>query len=172
MMNWKDRIAALILVKQELMRQDVERIWPYHFPEVGATEKSLQDLEEELGYKLDFTYRSFLQHANGWKGFYQTVDLFGTEQLKDPTKNEYAERLLTAIDDLVLKGSCVIRSELLPIAATEYDKDLFVLCLPNSAKPGEILWFAGEEIDRFENFVEFFLAMTEYNREEILALRG
>ncbi|MFC0236621.1 SMI1/KNR4 family protein [Fictibacillus phosphorivorans] len=172
MMNWKDRIVDLILVKQELMRQDIERIWPYHFPEVGATEKSLQDLEEELGYKLDFTYRSFLQHANGWKGFYQTVDLFGTEELKDPTKNEYAERLLTVIDDQVLKESGVIRSELLPIAATEYDKDLFVLCLPNSAKPGEILWFAGEEIDRFEDFSEFFLSMIEYNREEVLALKG
>jgi hypothetical protein len=66
MMNWKDRIAALILVKQELMRQDdVGGIWSHHFPEVRATEESLQDLEEELGYKLDFTYRSYLQHANG-----------------------------------------------------------------------------------------------------------
>ncbi len=51
MMNWKDRIAALILVKQELMRQDdVGGIWSHHFPEVRATEESLQDLEEELGY--------------------------------------------------------------------------------------------------------------------------
>ncbi|MGM0805615.1 MAG: SMI1/KNR4 family protein [Bacillota bacterium] len=172
MINWKDMIATLILVKQELMKQDVEKIWPHHFPEVGATEESLLDLEEELGYKLDLTYRDFLQHANGWKGFYQTVDLFGTEQLKDSTKKEYAEMLLTAIDDQVLKESGVSRSELLPIAATEYDKDLFVLSLPNSAKPGEIIWFAGEEIDRFENFAEFFLAMIDYNREEVLALKS
>ncbi|MFL2443764.1 SMI1/KNR4 family protein, partial [Bacillus thuringiensis serovar israelensis] len=40
------------------------------------------------------------------------------------------------------------------------------------SRPGEIIWFAGEEIDRFENFDEYFLAMIDYNREEILALKG
>ena len=34
MNNWKDKIATMILVKQELMKQDVEKIWPNHFPEV------------------------------------------------------------------------------------------------------------------------------------------
>ena len=79
--------------------------------------------------------------------------------------------LLTVIDDDVLKESGVVRQELLPIAVTEFDKDLFVLCLPNSSRPGEIIWFAGEEIDRFKNFDEYFLAMVDYNREEILALK-
>ncbi|MBL2388218.1 SMI1/KNR4 family protein, partial [Klebsiella pneumoniae] len=27
MINWKDRITTLVLVKQELMKQDVEQIW-------------------------------------------------------------------------------------------------------------------------------------------------
>ncbi|MBL2434413.1 SMI1/KNR4 family protein, partial [Klebsiella pneumoniae] len=54
----------------------------------------------------------------------------------------------------------------------EFDKDLFVLCLPNSSRSGEIIWFAGEEIDRFKNFDEYFLAMVDYNREEILALKN
>ena len=39
--------------------------------------------------------------------------------------------------------------------------DLFVLCLPNSRRPGEIIWFAGEKIDRFENFEEYFLAIVD-----------
>ena len=43
--------------------------------------------------------------------------------------------LLTVIDDDVLKESGVVRQELLPIAVTEFDKDLFVLCLPNSSRP-------------------------------------
>ncbi|KLA31700.1 hypothetical protein B4077_3021 [Bacillus cereus] len=29
-----------------------------------------------MGSKLDIIYRDFQQHANGWKSFYQTVDLF------------------------------------------------------------------------------------------------
>ena len=56
-----------------------------------------------MGYKLDLKYRDFLKHANGWKGFYQTVDLFGIEQLKKSTIMEYAQMLLTVIDDDVLK---------------------------------------------------------------------
>jgi hypothetical protein len=31
--------------------------------------------------------------------------------------------------------------------------------------------FAGEEIDRFPNFKEYFLAMTDYNRLEIDGLK-
>lgn len=59
MNNWKDKIATMILVKQELMKQDVEKIWPHHFPEVGANEKSICTIEQELGYKLDSMYRDF-----------------------------------------------------------------------------------------------------------------
>ena len=172
MNNWKDKIATMILVKQELMKQDVEKIWPNHFPEVGANEKSIRIIEQEWGYKLDLMYREFLQYANGWAGFYQTVDLFGTEQLKESAIMDYAQVLLEAIDDVVLEESGVLGPELLPIAVSEFDRDLFVLCLPNSSRPGEIIWFAGEEIDRFENFDEYFLAMIDYNREEILALKG
>ncbi|QWH38022.1 SMI1/KNR4 family protein [Bacillus mycoides] len=172
MINWKDKIATLVLVKQELMKQDVEQIWPHHFPEIGASEEYVYALEQELGYKLDLIYRDFLQHANGWKGFYQTVDLFSIEQLKKSAIMDHAQMLLTVIDDDVLKENGVLRQELLPIAVSELDKDLFVLCLPNSRRPGEIIWFAGEKIDRFENFEEYFLAIVDYNREEILALKG
>ncbi|WP_163253625.1 SMI1/KNR4 family protein [Bacillus tropicus] len=172
MINWKDRITTLVLVKQELMKQDVEQIWPHHFPEVGASEEYLYAFEQECGYKLDLKYRDFLKHSNGWKGFYQAVDLFGIEQLRKSTIMEYAQMLLTVIDDDVLKESGVVREDLLPIAVSEFDKDLFVLCLPNSSRPGEIIWFAGEEIDRFKNFEEYFLAIVNYNREKILALKN
>ncbi|MEC2075840.1 SMI1/KNR4 family protein [Metabacillus fastidiosus] len=171
MSNWKDNITTMVLVKQELMKQDLEHIWPHNFPEVGANEEQILVVEKELGYNFDPMFRDFLKYANGWKGFYQTVNLFGTEQLKKSTVMDYAKTLLNAIDEDVLKESGFSTDELLPIAATESDKDLFVLCLPNSSTPGAIIWFAGEEIDRFKNFNEYFLAMIDYNREEILALK-
>ncbi|MEC3465427.1 SMI1/KNR4 family protein, partial [Bacillus thuringiensis] len=31
MNNWKDKIATMILVKQELMKQDVVNIWRHEF---------------------------------------------------------------------------------------------------------------------------------------------
>lgn len=170
MINWKDNIGAMVLVKQELMEQDVKHLWPHHFPEVGASEKQICNFEKELGYTLDQKYRDFLNYANGWKGFYQTVDLFGTEQLNNSAIMNYAKTLLSAIDDKVINESGFFRNQLLPIAVTEFDKDLFVLCSSNSSEPGAVIWFAGEEIERFENFYEYFLSMIDYNREEILAL--
>ncbi|HEK9100066.1 SMI1/KNR4 family protein [Bacillus pfraonensis] len=164
MINWKVHISAMVAVKQ-----DVEQIWPHHFPEVGANEAEICLVEKKIGYKLNQKYRNFLKYANGWKGFYQTVDLFGTEQLK--TTMHYAEKLLNAIEEDILKESGVFRNQLLPIAVTEFDRDLFTLCLPNSSTPGAVVWFAGEEIDRFENFEEYFLKMIDYNREEVFVLR-
>ncbi len=83
MTNWKGHISTMVAMKQKLMKQDVEQIWPHHFPEVGANEAEICLVEKKIGYKLDQKYRDFLRYANGWKGFYQTVDLFGTEQLKE-----------------------------------------------------------------------------------------
>ena len=45
--NWKERITTLVLVKQ-----DVEQIWQHHFPEVGASEEYVHAFEQEWGINL------------------------------------------------------------------------------------------------------------------------
>ena len=82
-------------------------------------------------------------------------------------KKENGEFILSMLDEGVLKNSGFKRQELLPIAATSVDKDLFVMTLPNSQSPGIVLWFAGEEVDRFQSFDDYFLAMVEYGRQDI-----
>jgi hypothetical protein len=61
----------------------------------------------------------------------------------------------------------VPRDRLLPIATTLEDRDLFVLDL----ETGEVIWLAGEEIDRYPNFDEYFAAMVAYNQQEIESAR-
>ena len=162
--DWKDRIVVMVYVKQELMKLDVEGLWPHHFPELAASEEELRRVEASLGYSLDKDYRGFLEMANGWKGFCQTVDLFGTHELLNSSIMQYAKTLLDAVEDDVINATGFSRSELLPIATTKYDKDLFVLSLPSSHAPGTVIWLAGEEVDRYPNFVEYYLAMIDYNR--------
>ena len=58
--------------------------------------------------------------------------------------------------------------DLLPIAATTADRDLFVMALRNDGQSTEVSWFAGELIDRFLSFEQFCLAMMDYNRAEVL----
>jgi len=169
--KWEKEISTMVFVKQALRELDVEKKWSYHFPEVAATEEEILSIERKFGYRLDESYRSFLKFANGWKGFYQEATLFGTKELIGSPIFNYANTMIRVIDDDVLKASGVSKEELLPIAATISDKDLFVITGHNSCIPGMVIWFAGEEIERFSNFNEYFLAMLDYNRAEVEDLR-
>lgn len=154
------------------MEADKNRVWTYHLPNVAATEDQILSAEKQLGYQLDERYRSFLKFANGWEGFVQTIDLFGTEDLIAGQRKETGEFIFSCLEDSVLKKSGVRRDELLVIGATSRHSDLFVITLPNSLAPGTVIWFASEEIQRFSSFDEFFLAMVDYNRLDLNALRN
>jgi hypothetical protein len=166
-MKWTEEIAKLVYIKQVLADLDLKKLWPHHLPSVAATPAQIDAAEKALGYPLDSKYMQFLLHANGWRGFYQTVDLFGTDDLLGSARMGQAHELLHAIDDRAIAASGHRRSELQPIAATSVDRDIFFMTSSQGNNPGEVLWFAGELIDRFPNFEEFFLAMMDYNRAEV-----
>jgi hypothetical protein len=166
--GWKDNIAILFLVQEEVRRWDKLGLWQYYYPELAATEGQLAAAEEHLGHSIDKNYRDFLLCANGWRGFTQSVNLFGTGDLMGSELMDYAMMMLGILDDEnVLKDSGFTKSELLPIAATFSDSELHVITRPTSRQPGAVIWFDGEEMDRFPNFEEYFLTMTDYNRLEI-----
>ena len=137
--EWRDRIVAMVYVKQELMKLDVDGIWPHHLPELAASDESLRKTEAHLGFRINQDYREFLKMANGWKGFLQTIDLFGTQELSGSPMMQYAQSLLGFVEDDVIKSTGFSREELLPIAATKYDKDLFFMTLPTSHEPGNVI---------------------------------
>ncbi|MFZ6732428.1 hypothetical protein ACO0LG_10930 [Undibacterium sp. Ji42W] len=64
------------------------------------------------------------------------------------------------------------REELVPIAVAMEDIDAFVISTPNSANPGKVFWFAGQVIDEFISFDEWFLAMVDYSRRQYRQLIG
>lgn len=170
--DWKQEIAIAWLVKQAMMESDTNKIFAYHLPNVAATEGEIFTAEQKLGHKLDDRYKNFLRCANGWPSFWHSTDLFGADDLIDGTRKETAEFLLSMLSEGVLKKSGVKRHELLPIAATAVDKDIFIITRPNSALPGIVLWFAGEEVERFKNFDDFFRSMVEYNRMTAKRFKG
>ena len=169
---WQDHIAVLFLVQEEMRRLDKLGVWQYYYPELAATEEQLVVVEAYLGHPIDKSYRDFLLCANGWKGFIQTVDLFGTGDLMGSGLMDYANAMLEILDnENVIESSGFLITDLLPIAATTKDKHLFVITHSNSSQPGIVIWFINEEIERFLNFEEYFLAMTDYNRLEIEGFR-
>ena len=162
--DWKIEISKMVYIKQTIADLDHENLWTHSFSQVAATENEIIQVEKNIGTPLDSTFKDFLLHANGWKGFYQSVDLFGTLDLLDEEKMRVAISLL---DQTSMKSSNVNLECMLPIGATLVDLDVFCLDL----RTGNIIWFAGNEIERYPNFIEFFLTMLDYNREEVTDLK-
>ena len=170
--DWKKEISILVYIKQIMSDLDNDHLWQYHLPEVAASEIDIITLEKHLGFKLDSQYAGFLRHANGWRCFYQSVDLFGTRELLNSEIYKQAKLMLDAIDENAMKVSELQKDDLLPIGATTLDMDMFFLGKPSSKHSGEIFWFTGQEIDRYPDFDEFYFAMVDYNRAEVEDLKN
>ncbi|MGH9139338.1 MAG: SMI1/KNR4 family protein [Acidimicrobiales bacterium] len=170
--NWRERIVELGVVKQTIDELDTTGLWEYRLPGVAATAAQLEAVEDALGEPFDPSYRTFLEHAGGWPAFWQTVDLFGPDDLLGGERFKHACEMLSYVEDNVLDDGGLRRSGLLPIAASPVDLDLFVMTRRSSPSPGGVVWLAGAEVDRWSSFDEFFLAMVDYNRLELQQLQG
>lgn len=161
--NWQKEIVNMARVKEELYKVDKQQLWSWHLPEIAATEMQINEIESCLGYTLDSQYKLFLMYADGWQSFYHDVDLFGTRDLLDSKKSGKAKELLEVVIESCPDEKIIIE-EILPIAVSQNDIDIFVINNENSSSPGIVSWFAGYRIDTFANFGEYFVSMIEYNK--------
>jgi hypothetical protein len=155
---WQDRIAIMFLIQEEIQKLDKVGLWQYYYPELAATEQQLIVAESHLGHTIDDYYRDFLMCANGWKSFSQTINLFGSEDLMGSDLMNYALDILNVMDNAYsFEYTGFSKEDFLPIAATYEEKDLYVITRPTSRQPGIVIWFSGQEIERYQNFEEYFL---------------
>lgn len=171
MRDWRPEIVHLVQIKQAIDDADTAGLWEYHLPKVRVGDKELDEVERHLGIHLDPDYRTFLSYANGWPFFFQSVDLFGTDDLLGSPTFEYANEMLGAVEPIVYEQAGLERGAVLPIAATTVDLDLFVMPVVDGQQVPPVVWIAGGEIDRFPTFDDYVLAMIEYNVRELTTLR-
>lgn len=165
MNRWKKRLAEMLMIRNELYKADKGQLWEYYYPEVAAELSEILLVQEKLQIKLSQDYIDFLLCANGWRCFYQLVDLFGTKDFESESMSLAKMLLNTELEyDELLND---IREYLFPIAVSRTDKDLFVMVLTEGREYGQIIWLAGGEIERFLSFSDFFEAMIEYNKDEL-----
>lgn len=164
-MDWKRELVIAHLVKQEIAKVDFDGLWENTLPEVRASENQVQFLESKLGYLADSQFRSFLLHANGWRSFKGSIDIFGVHDLVGSPRSSRAIELTETLEPL--EPLCGFgKKDLIPIAASSDDIDLMLMTRPQSSDPGKIFWFAGGLIDTFIGFDEWFLSMVDYLRLE------
>lgn len=165
MKDWKERIAAILAAKEELKNSDEGDLWEYYSPEAAADMSEISEVQKKLSLSFTEDYIDFLLCANGWKCFYQTVNLFGTKDY-ETEMFVYAQKMLD-IEVEYIDELREIRDHLLPIAITELDLDKFVMVLKEGEDYGAVIWLAGGEIERFDSFTEYFEAMIEYNMPDL-----
>jgi hypothetical protein len=168
--DWQPEIVRMIQIKQAIAEVDVDGVWEFHLPKMAATSEELAGIERTLGIHLETGYREFLGYANGWPSFFQSVDLFGIDDIAGGPRMDIARQTLAAIDPVVLEQAGLQAIPLIPIAATTVDLDLFVMPVIDGRQTAPVVWLAGYEVDRFESFDDYVHAMIEYNARELAAL--
>lgn len=170
--DWKQALDELVRLHQHIRDLDHDSIWANEMPRSPATPEDILRVEQALRCELDPRFKAFLLHANGWRAFYQWVDLFGTEELLGERMKAGARRLLELDKAGLLRQTGLDIAKLLPIGITQRGQgaevpDLFLQVREGGPDKGAVLWLSDEEVDRFPSFDAFYLAMLDYNREEI-----
>ncbi|WP_433113857.1 SMI1/KNR4 family protein [Micromonospora sp. CA-246542] len=167
--DWRPEIVKAVLVRQEA--QALDELYEYPLPEVAATEAELVDAERVVG-ALDPRYRSLLRFANGWKGFLQGVDLFGTAQLLGGPLKQIATAGQREVTGSGIFNDVGFRiDDALAIGASDTQADLWFISAAGDEGAGKVLWFWGDGFEVFGSFDEFFLSMVDYNRLELQRLK-
>lgn len=170
MIDWPTEIAVMGVIKEAMAEVDVERIWEYRLPRVGASEERLRAVEAGLGHRLPAQYRAFLAYADGWPAFWHLADLFGTAELDGEAGRRASELMRFVEPALVAIG--LAPQQVLTIMVNRTGIDVFVIELESGPAPGAVHWIAGEEVQAFPDFHEFYLAALDYARLDIDWLRA
>ena len=172
MIDWKLEIAVACVVSSALHEADTKGIWEYHLPNIAASPERIADIERQMGFPLEGGHRQFLLFADGWRCFYQAVDLFGSADLCSREWKAYLEGILSALDPSILSDLGVGIDDFYVVAATKTDLDVFLIGRQGTKLSGSVLWLAGTLVDKYPSFSEFFLSMVDYNRMERNRLKG
>ncbi|MFI7602545.1 SMI1/KNR4 family protein [Actinoplanes sp. NPDC049681] len=160
--DWRTEIVKAVVVRRHLESRD--EIYSYPLPEVAASEGDIQAAEAVVG-PLDARHRTFLKHADGWKGFLQKIDLFGTAQLMGAPPMRQVREAIAAVGEEAFSAFAGFDiRDVVPIGGSDSQTDLWLLAKPDAANAGQVLWFWGSDYELYSNFDEFYLAMVDYNR--------
>ncbi|WP_406274135.1 SMI1/KNR4 family protein [Nocardia sp. NBC_00881] len=172
-LSWPDLLGLAIKAKLRLHTLSPETCWDT-LPEPKNSEEHIQQFEAERREPIPKAHRNFLLHADGWQGFYFTMDLFGLSELRGEGNGRAAAELLRHhADQQRFEHSSITADNIYPVAAGRGEE--LVVTVRSGAHAGRVIWLdEGIERTSYPNFKEFFagvLALNQ-NRIEDLQRRG
>ena len=170
--TWPDYIGWGWMIIQARMEADWKGIWNYAVPHVHATEETVASTEAQLGFRLPESYRGFLLASNGWPYFYLDMTIFSTSDLLGGELHEAGQTQLE-LDECVeaMAAGGVIAADHFPVAASLESIDVALMGKPGTPAAGTVSWVRGEVIERYDDFLDYYLSMMELSKQETESIR-
>ena len=163
--TWPDYIGWGWMIVQARMEADWKGLWDYAIPHLHATEEIMARTEAQLGFRLPESYRGFLLASNGWPYFYLDMTAFSTSDLLGGDLHEAGQTQLEleeCVEAMAADG--VIAADHFPVAASLESIDVALMGKPGTPAEGTVSWVRGEVIERYDDFLDYYLSMMELNK--------
>ena len=170
--TWPDYIGWGWMIVQQRMKADWTGLWDYAMPNPKASEETVARTEAQLGFRLPESYRGFLLASNGWPYFFQDMTIFSTSDLLGGELHEAGQTQLEleeCVEAMAADG--VIAADHFPVAASLESIDVALMGKPETPAEGTVSWVRGEVIERYDDFLDYYLSMMELNKLDIARLR-
>ena len=170
--TWPDYIGWGWMIVQARMEADWKGIWNYAVPHVHATEETVASTEAQLGFRLPESYRGFLLASNGWPYFYLDMTAFSTSDLLGGELHEAGQTQLE-LEECVeaMAAGGVVAADHFPVVAAREQIDVALMGRPGTPAEGTVSWVRGEVIERYDDFLDYYLSMMELNKLDTADLR-
>lgn len=168
--DWQLEISTTLQIKKAIREIDGGKLFNFCPPNPGASWKNIRKAEECLRIRFPSDMREFYKTADGWAGFgVGNSDLFCvSDYAGSPRFRSAMEETLWLHEEGAITSS--EDSLMIPICRSEETSDIFVMTVSVQGNLSTISWIAGEEVDRFGNFLEFFRAMQSYDERHLMIL--
>jgi len=170
--TWPDYIGWGWMIIQARMEADWKGIWNYAIPHLHATEDAIASTEVQLGFRLPESYRGFLLAADGWPYFFQDMSILSTSDLLGGELHEASQTQLEleeCVEAMAADG--VIAADHFPVAASLESIDVALMGKPGTPAEGTVSWVRGEVMQRYDDFLDYYLSMMELNKLDTADLK-
>ena len=170
--TWPNYIGWGAMINQARMEADWKGLWDYAIPHLHATEETVASTEAQLGFRLPESYRGFLLAADGWPYFFQNMSILSTSDLLGGDLHEAGQTQLEleeCVEAMAADG--VIAADHFPVAASLESIDVALMGKPETPAEGTVSWVRGEVIERYDDFLDYYLSMMELNKLDTADLK-
>ena len=170
--TWPDYIGWGWMIVQARMEADWTGLWDYAMPNPKASEETVASTEARLGFRLPESYRGFLLAADGWPCFFQDMTIFSTSDLLGGELHK-AGQIQLELEECVeaMAAGGVIAADHFTVVASRESIEIALMGKPGTPAEGTVSWVRGEVMQRYDDFLDYYLSMMELSKQETESIR-